>query len=90
MIPGFVFSKEELSRSVINSAANTDGVKPIRIDISKEIIDKVFPEERLAVQENMLAEKLVFKKLERIKSLPYLEQKKKLYEEKNGELNEIS
>lgn len=47
--------------------------------ISKDIIDKVFPEERPASQENMLAEKLALKKLERIKNLPFLEQKKKLY-----------
>ncbi len=47
--------------------------------ISKDILDKVFPEERPASQENMLAEKLALKKLERIKNLPFLEQKKKLY-----------
>lgn len=47
--------------------------------IAKEIIDKVFPEERLSSQEGMLAEKLARKKLERVKSLPLLEQKKKLY-----------
>lgn len=79
-------NNEEFARSWIQSRTGfrPEGRALILMElrkkgISKEIIDKVFPEERPVSQENMLAEKLALKKLERIKSLPYLEQKKKLY-----------
>ena len=47
--------------------------------IAKEIIDRLIQEERTSVSEEILAEKLCLKRLGRLKDLPILEQKTKLF-----------
>ncbi|MBU2577899.1 RecX family transcriptional regulator [Patescibacteria group bacterium] len=47
--------------------------------IPKELIIELLPEERTKEDEFSVAEKIALKKLERIKSLPEIEKKKKLY-----------
>lgn len=60
------------------------GIKAVRFElrrkgIDKELIERVLAELRSSSTDLLLAERLVKKKLSRLKNLPQLEQKKKLY-----------
>ena len=66
------------------TAGRPEGLSLVRMElrrkgVDKEIIDKLLSEKRGSEQEEYLAEKYGRKKMERLKSLPVFEVKKKLY-----------
>lgn len=81
-----LINDEDFARQWISSRSNSRpaGKSQVKYElikkgIGKEIINKLLTEERTTVTEELLAEKLCRKKLERLKNLPLGKKKEKLF-----------
>jgi len=81
-----LINDEDFARQWLSSRTNSRlaGRSQVRFElikkgIDKEIIDRLLTEERSLTTEELLAEKLCLKKLEKLKNLPFPEKKEKLF-----------
>lgn len=80
-----LLNDEEFARSWLDARSKKKGVVVIKQElfkkgISREIIDEIVQIENLGSKQKNTAEQLLFKRLPRLKNLPFLEKRKKSYE----------